>query len=87
LNDEIAEHRSKTSTKMMEKGLLMTSKNCSSQYFNSLGLGYSLPVADHKYEIKHGLKFGDFGVKRSSDRFMDTIVKRARSCVAPNKYS
>lgn len=55
--------------------------------FDALGCDYNLPVQDHKYEIKHGLKFGEFGRKRRPSGYMSVIEKRARSVIDPQKYS
>ena len=47
-----------------------------------------MPTEDHKYYIKHGLKFGEkFGVRRQAEGYMSAIVKRARSVIDPRKYT
>ena len=55
--------------------------------FDAIGCEYNLPVRDHKYEIKYGLKIGEFGVKRRPSGYMVDIEKRARSVINPQKYS
>ena len=44
-------------------------------------------MRDHKYEIKYGLKIGEFGVKRRPSGYMVDIEKRARSVINPQKYA
>jgi hypothetical protein len=46
-----------------EKHLRRSERALSIANFNSLGSGYTLPTADHKYKVKHGLNFGEFGTK------------------------
>ena len=65
----------------------MSRRAVSAAAFNSIGTDYDIPVADHKYEINYGLKFGDFGVKRPPSGYMNAVVKRARSQVDPRKYA
>ena len=48
---------------------------------------YPVPAADHKYTIKHAYRIGEFGQKHRPDRFMDKVIKRAKSTVDPRKYS
>ena len=55
--------------------------------FDTLGSGYTLPRRDHKYFIKHGLKFGDFGHKPPPSGYMHNIIQRAKSSVDPRKYT
>ena len=55
--------------------------------------GYTAPVADHDYFIKHGLVFsGKFTDKKSDktnppQRYIDKIIERAKSQVDPRKYT
>ena len=63
------------------------SRSKSVQAFNTIGCDYNIPTRDHKYEIKYGLKFGDFGVKPRPSGYMHAIEKRARSVIDPQKYT
>ena len=65
----------------------MGQRSSSEGAFNTLGSGYSLPIADHKYEIRHALKMGEFGQKRRKSGYMDAVITRAKSCVDPRKYT
>ena len=53
------------------------------------GVGCKMPVDDQFYQINNlgGLKFGDFGVKRPNNGYIDQVVKRAKSSIDPRKYS
>jgi len=62
-------------------------RSMSAVTFNTLGSGYTLPVRDHHYKTKHGLKFGDFGQKPPPSGYMHNIIKRAKSSVDPRKYT
>lgn len=81
------EIRSQISKKSLLRSTGMRRASSVVNFGKTLGLGYSLPTANHKYEILHGLKFGDFGVKPKDYGYMTQIVKRAKSCVDPRKYT
>ena len=53
--------------------------------------GYTAPVKDHNYFIKHGLNFSTqkFNDKadRKSQRYIDKIITRAKSQIDPQKYA
>lgn len=71
------------------KQRLIQSGVISEMEFNSIGEGYNLPVADHKYTIvgTGALKFGEFGKKVKSNGYIDQVEKRAKSSVDPRKYA
>ena len=54
--------------------------------------GYTAPTADHDYKIKHGLRYaekfgGEEGRNLKPQRYIDKIIQRAQSCIAPWKYT
>ena len=58
---------------------------CDFKPFDTIGDQYWVPVRDHKYRINATYIIGD--KRASSDTFMTGVINRAKSSVAPNKYS
>ena len=86
-NNGNTEKSTKGSTATNNRWLIKSKRALSAANFDKLGVGYELPVADHKYEIRYGLKFGEFGVKPPARGYMTAVIKRAKSCVDPRKYA
>lgn len=57
--------------------------------FDTIGDQYWVPVQDHKYRINSTNKIEEYYSKNSiaSQTYIDQVIVRAKSTVAPNKYA
>lgn len=70
-----------------EKGSEGVGRAMSMVSFDTIGSQYTVPGVDHKYHIKHGLKFGTKERSLKDKSYMSLVVDRAKKSVDPRKYA
>lgn len=55
--------------------------------FDTLDSGYTMPVHDNAYHIKHGLPFGNEARSKKDKSYMKLIEEKSISIPASTKYT